>query len=230
MVAFVDVIIPWFEAMATPERYEALAYVHGAWQNKLGVSPTVSVCLSERFCKAEAVMPAVEASRASVVVVADADVVPTVDVPTAVADVWSGRELWARPYTEVFRLNAGPTYEYMMGNPVDLENIFNLTQKPYIGVPGGGIVVISRHNYLKIPLDKRFKGWGGEDESWGLALWTLLGAPWIGMSNLIHLYHEPQERLTRQIGNEANELLRHRYHACISKPDRMQALVNESKV
>jgi hypothetical protein len=148
---------------------------------------------------------------------------------TAIAKVRWDCEPWAKPYTNVYRLNKQSTEDWFDTKHVDLNDIQNLAQTPYIGIPGGGVVVISRENYELVPLDKRFVGWGSEDESWGYALHTILGPPWVGMSNLIHFWHEPQDRLDRKVGNLANEELRKRYLSLVSKTEKMQALVNEGK-
>lgn len=225
----VEIIIPWFPALATPERTRALEWNLYRWAALGHGPPAVSVSPSERFCKADAVRAAVRSSRASCLVVADADVQPPADMATAIAKVRWDCEPWAKPFTNVYRLNKQATEDWFQTKHVDLGNIQNLTQPPYIGIPGGGIVVISRENYELVPLDKRFIGWGGEDESWGYAMHTILGPPWVGMSNLIHLWHEPQERLNRRTGNLANEELRKKYLKLVSKVDKMRALVDEGK-
>lgn len=225
----VEIIIPWFTKLSDPDREAALDWCIERW-TALGYGPpAVSRSASDRFCKAKAVTAAVESSRASWVVVADADVAPPADMERAIAKVRWDCEPWAKPYTNVYRLNKESTRKWFNKEHVDLDNIHSLAEKPYIGIPGGGVVVISKENYLKVPLDPRFIGWGSEDESWGFALHTILGPPWVGMSNLIHFWHEPQSRLNRQVGNEANRALRSRYMSAISKPDKMQRLVNEGK-
>lgn len=224
----VEVIIPWFSKLADSDREAALAWVLARW-TALGFPVAVARCPLERFCKARAVDMALRSSRASWLILADADVAPPAGIGKAVAKVRWDCEPWAKPFTNVVRLNRESSQKWFQGSHVDLEEILNLTQKPTIGVPGGGMVIISRENYEQVPLDKRFVGWGGEDESWGFALHTILGPPWTAMADLIHFYHEPQERMTRQKGSLENDALRSRYLQAISKVDKMQALVNESK-
>lgn len=224
----VEVIIPWFPALADADREAAFGWVMARW-TALGFCVAVAQCPAKRFCKAEAVAAALKRSRASWLILADADVVPPVKINYSLDKVRHDDEPWAKPYTQVYRLNRESSSKWYQGIHVDLEDIQNLTQTPNIGVPGGGIVILSREKYDQVPLDKRFVGWGGEDESWGYALHTIFGPPWISMSNLIHLWHEPQERMTRQKGSLENEALRSRYLKAISKVDKMQALVNEGK-
>lgn len=225
----VEVIIPWFSALEDEDRSRALAWCCHRW-TALGYGPpALARSSAKRFCKADAVSAAVRSSDASWLVVADADVQPPADMDRALAAVrWDGHP-WAKPYTNVYRLNKQATNDWFQCKHVELFDIQNLAQEPYIGIPGGGVVVISRENYLQVPLDKRFVGWGGEDASWGYALHTILGPPWVGMSNLIHFWHLPQERLDRRTGNTDNEELRKRYLFSVSKADKMQALVNEGK-
>ena len=229
MTLEVEVIIPWFTKLANPDREAALAWVGARW-TVLGYRCRLARSPSERFCKAEAVGMALRTSRASWLIVADADVAPPAGIDRAVERCRWDCEPWVKPFTHVIRLNKESSQKWYQGKHVDLEDVQNLTQKPNIGVPGGGIVIISRENYDKVPLDKRFVGWGGEDESWGFALHTILGPPYIEMPDLIHFYHEPQERMTRQKGNLENDALRSRYLKAIAKPDKMQALVDEGKL
>lgn len=168
-------------------------------------------------------MPALAASTADIVVVADADVWCD-ETETAVEEVAAGAG-WAIPHRGVFRLTETATSQVLAGESwIDLE----LDERPYLGLLGGGIVVAHRETLLTIPLDPRFIGWGGEDDSWGMALRTMLGPPARGRGQLVHLWHPPQPRVTRRRGSAANWKLRGRYLAAVDDPAAMRRLLTEA--
>lgn len=168
-------------------------------------------------------MPALERSEAEIVIVADADVW-TDGLPEAVAAVKNGAA-WAMPHRLVRRLNEDSTARYLAGETEDLE----LEQLVYRGVWGGGYIVARRETLLTVPLDPRFVGWGGEDESWALALHTLAGPGWRGGADLVHCWHPPQERWTRRRGSRASWKLYGRYRAARDDIAAMRGLISEGR-
>jgi hypothetical protein len=97
-------------------------------------------------------------------------------------------------------------------------------QLPYAGYPGGGVTVLARDTYAHIPLDPRFVGWGQEDQSWALALTCLHGTPWRKYRwPLWHLWHPPQQRMSRAVGSEAGRALLGQYRMLRTDPRRMSA-------
>lgn len=219
----VEVIIPWFPKLSDDLRGQSFKWVHRQYLDA-GFTVRVAECPSERFCKGDALLPALRDSMASTVVVADADVWCD-GLPRAIEAVRWDCEGWAKPHKLVHRLDLNSSADYMDGE----KNLLKLRamQRPYIGLIGGGIMVLPRELALDIPIDSRFVGWGGEDYSWGLALHTLAGPPWLGQSDMIHLFHYPQERITRKIGNAENEKLRKRYLDAAGREARMRKLVDE---
>lgn len=176
------------------------------------------------WVKALAFTPALQASDAEIVVMADADVWSD-GLDEAIAAVRGGAE-WATPHGEVLRLTEEATEAVLGGGDPEGQP---LEQRPYPGVLGGGFVVARRETLLEVPMDPRFKGWGGEDESWGFALWHLLGPPKRLGRPLYHLWHPPQERITRRRGSTESWRLRKRYSAAArSGPDAFQALLEEA--
>lgn len=213
----VEVIIPF--AGDCPHRVWALKRVRGRypWPVTLAVG-------GSPWSKGAAVMPAVSNSSADVVVLADADVW-TDGVHAAVAEVEAGAA-WAIPHRGVFRLTEQATRELVLAEP--WEHLAT-TERPYLGVAGGGIVVLPRSLLLQVPLDPRFVGWGGEDESLGIALRTLLGPPWRGKAPLVHLWHPPAPRLSRSRGSRESWALRKRYVKAQNNPGAMRALLEEAR-
>lgn len=213
----VEVIVPW--AGSCPFRRRALDWVVGRyrWPVVIAEGPTPWV-------KARAVAPAVAASTADVVVIADADVwAPGID--EAVVAVETGAP-WAVPHRGVFRLSPDGTDNLLDGECWEDQS---LDQRPYLGVEGGGIVVAPRETLLDVPLDPRFVEWGQEDESWGIALHHLAGLRYRAKQPLIHLWHPHPPRMDRRHGSIQSRALFRRYLNARRDPAQMRSLIEEAK-
>lgn len=181
------------------------------------------------WVKALAVNPAVQASTADIVIVADADVWVSglKDAVAAVAHGDYGREWrWAIPHHLVHRLSREATAMVLAG--ADFRGL-GLDQRPYVGVAGGGFIVAPRKVLLDVPLDPRFVGWGQEDVSIAIALTTLHGAPWRARPDLVHLWHPPAERANRKIGTVAGRELWRRYQRARHDPVQLRRLIEEGQ-
>lgn len=213
----VEVIVPWLPTCEHRQRAWDFIRPQYRW-------PVAEALGGLPWVKAQALAPAIEASSAEVIVVADADVW-TEGTAEAVKQVQQGAA-WAIPHSTVHRLDEGATEKVLagarwQGQPVE--------QRPYHGLKGGGIVVASREVLLSVPMDPRFVGWGQEDESWGYALTCLVGEPWRGPDPLVHLWHPPQQRLTRRHGSQEGWSLRRRYVKARHDPVRMRLLIEEAR-
>lgn len=216
----VETIIPW--RAGCPHRTAALHLIRRLWAR---THPSWTVTVAEHdgpWCKAAAVMPAVARSDADTIIVADADVwVDDIDQM-----IGTGR--WVVPHLKVHRLSELATEAVFSG--VDFEDAARcgLTERPYEGVPGGGMVIVRRLDAMRIPLDLRFVGWGGEDHAWGYALTTMLGEPVRYDNPLWHLWHPPQPRQSRKIGSHQSEKLRRRYRDARNTVADMGVVVGEA--
>lgn len=223
------VLIPW---AATDEwRTRALAHVT-AWWRSLGYDPVLGRH-DGPWRKALAVADALARTDADVLVVADADVfVPGVE--RAIALVEQGAP-YAIPHVRVHRLTERATTQLYETGTHDGEMEKGC---PYVGVVGGGMVVLRRDVYEDCPLDASYAGWGREDEAFGLALEVLHGPPERLDNPLWHLWHPAPPRLNRRdpLRPESQEryLCYLRAHRRWSKglPDgaeAMRALVDEAR-
>jgi hypothetical protein len=213
----VSVVIPWREGC--PHREAALRWL----QDRLHYPWTTAECLGE-WNKGLAVMPAVRLNKhVEVIVMHDADVWCR-NLRTAVLAVVSGAAEWAVPHQVVRRLDQVSTSRVLGGE--EPNDRMSLDEQPYDGMLGGGIVVAHRDTILDTPIDDRFRGWGQEDQSWGMALRTLHGAPWRGDADLYHLWHPPAERWTRHRGSPENWKLQVQYNdAKFKGPEAMRQLL-----
>lgn len=217
----VSVLVP---ARLDRQRQDLWDFLRPRWE-KLGYEIVEGTCTGP-WCKARAVEDALSRATGRILVVADADVWCD-GVPAAVAKVKAGAA-WAIPHYLVRRLTMPATLEVLAsGNWPIRRTTTTYAQPPYPGRPGGGIVVLSRESYAKVPMDPRFTGWGQEDESWALALGTLLGRSWRGLADLWHLHHPPAARQSRNFGSQASMNLHRRYVVAHRQPRRMEALVAE---
>lgn len=212
----VEVIIPWRGGCVWRER--ALRFV----RSRYGLPVTIASAPAGPWCKAAALMPAVAASCADVLVVADADVFT--DGLDAAIDAVRDGAAWAVPHRLVHRLTEDGSRGVLAG--ADWRTM-PVAQLPYVGFEGGGLVVLRREVAVEVPMDSRFLGWGQEDESWALALRTMVGSPWRGTAPLVHLWHPPQNRLSRRWGSTESRALAGRYRAAYGDREAMGRLLEE---
>lgn len=217
----VTVIIPW--QPGCPHRTSALGWVLDQWE-ATGHQVLLGWLEDQPWCKAAAVANALPRVVGDVLVVADADVWSP-GTSAAIEAVRAGAA-WAMPHGRVHRLTPESTARVLAGTaptPGD-----RLVQAAYRGWPGGGTVVLPTSTYRAVPLDPRFVGWGGEDESWARALDLLAGPGWRGTAPLYHLWHPPQKRMSRRWGSPEAKALAGRYRAA-STPQAMRDLINETE-
>lgn len=218
----VEVVVPW--RPGCHHRTVALHHVLNLYRTA-GFTPTVAGYDADPWVKARAVTPAVEASDADLIVMADADCWPT-NLHEALEAVESAP--WAVPHWTVYRLTADATRAVLDGTR-PLDETVDCERPPYRGFAGGGVVILPRSTYLDVPLDPRFEGWSGEDESWARALSTLVGEPWRGIAPLYHLWHPPQPRMNHRHGSPASQALTFNYRQAKGRPAQMRQLVEEGR-
>ena len=215
----VEVLIPY--AGDDPHRAAALAYVvahldaHG-WP--------VKVCrTSGPWSKGKAVNGALRDSTADVVVVHDADSFAAHEALTAAVDAC---QAWAVPHSQVRRLTPEATADVIGG--AEPAKSTPTAEPNRHAMDGGGIVIARREVWADVGgFDARFAGWGGEDQSLGLALSALHGTPWRGTAILWHLWHPPAEHYRQ--GTRDNLRLLRRYQAARRRPDTLLRLIEEAR-
>lgn len=180
--------------------------------------------------KAVAIGNGINKARGDILIVADADVWCD-GLEEAVGEL--GSAPWVMPHRLVYRLDQNATealYDLAYLHPRDVCGpSFTPDEPPYIGWVGGGISVFRREAWEKAPMDPRFVGWGSEDVSWGHALDALVGDHERLHADLYHLWHPPQDRISRRVGNDYSESLWHQYRAARHRPEVMARLVDEGR-
>lgn len=198
---------------------------HGRWQLVIGAC-------EGPWSKGLALADALGRADGEVLVLADADsfVDPQV-LNNATLKVAAGADPWAVPHTMVHRLSRAGT-EMLYAGTLDANRT---CRRPYMGVAGGGIVVVARAAYEAAGgVDPRFYGWGGEDMCLGWALNALVGQHRRHGARLIHLWHPSDApRLNERgspRGSDESEALAARYRIARHDPARMAAVVSERSV
>lgn len=175
------------------------------------------------WCKAAAVADAAARASGEILVVHDADCyLSDEQLMAAAAVVADGTERWVVPHDHVLRFTALQTAAVLAGRIPD--GPFSQYRAP----AGGGIAVLPRAAYETVGgLDRRFVGWGGEDEAFARSLDTLWGRryrPRRGRA-LVHLWHEPAR--DRHAASPETAALAARYRAADGDPVEMRALIGE---
>lgn len=221
------VVVPF--ASEDPQRIAAWKWVRNRYETDYPEWEIVTGTCETPFCKALAVQDALSNTDADLLVVADSDVW-CADL-ALVAKVADGTYDWALPHRQIYRLNR--IASQLVYDGADIHETASrphmLAERWYDGMVGGGIIILPRDLYERVPLDPLFQGWGGEDESWGRALKTLAPRPSHGSARLWHLFHEPQPRMNRRMGNVENRKRTERYIAAEGNPTAMKSLVGEAR-
>lgn len=211
-----------------PHRYLAWGWVraqfakhHPDWDLVVGTTDV------EGFSRTQAILDALTRTDADTIIVSDADVWSN-GLRFAVSHVHEYG--WAIPHNLIHRLSAPSTEAVLTGAdwhglPLSQDN--KQDSRPYRGHECGTLTVFRRDVLESVPPDPRFVGWGSEDDAQALALRTLIGPPWRGEADLVHLHHPPQPRLNRVVGNETSKALLDRYQRARHNPPAMRALIEE---
>lgn len=217
----VSIVLPWREGC--PDRGAAFRHVTAHLAARYPDWEQVIADYPGDWSKARAIIAGAAQADGDVIVMHDTDVL-VADLQTAVDRLQSAA--WVVPHYYVHRLTQSATEAVYRGaDPWVLTS--EVVERKYRGVKTGGVVVMSRRLLLEYPPDSRFVGWGGEDESWGHLLSTMVGSPWRGNEPLIHLWHPPAPRLTRAVGSVETEALATRYRDASRHPALMQPLHRE---
>lgn len=164
------------------------------WYTARGYPVRVGTATTSPWCKAEAYNPAVAASDAEVVVLADADSFVATAVLDRAIDACTTMP-WACPFSRVRRLTAHATDALLTCDPatVEIPPVGDLHSDVHDCLPGGGIVVMRRDVAVRCgPFDAKFRGHGGEDYALGNVARTFTGEYAVGFTApLWHLWHPP---------------------------------------
>lgn len=213
-----------------PERRAAWHYVARWLMEHHGWPLAVGAPLGE-WVKAEAVWNALATTAfypgSHTLIVHDADVFVAPEALRAAVEAVEAGAAWAIPHGTVYRLDEQTTSALLETGELPDAPLY--VRWPYLGMAGGGIVVLTRDTYLETPLDRRFVGWGGEDQAWGWALETFYGPAWRGDAALYHLWHPHAAPGHQKSPRVESERLRRVYRAHRGHPDLLRPIVEAGR-
>lgn len=217
------VLVPW--RPGDPHRARNWAWCRHRW-DIAGLQVIEGADEGGEFSRTQAILDARARTDADVLVVADADVWCD-DLGLDQLDTG-----WAIPHL-VHRLSEPSTRQLLDGHPdwrtLPLSADNPQDQKPYRVHPAGTLLTLTAATFDAAPPDSRFVGWGQEDDAWAAALAGLVGPPRRTTADVVHLWHPPQARRSRRVGNTANQTLARRYRDARRSPERMRALIEEAR-
>lgn len=192
-----SVVVPWHNTH--PTREASWDWMHRWYRQNLPFAEIIQIQPeeNEEFNKPTLVNKGVQLAQGEVVIIADSDVLPTVPGVLQEAAAHALYAPWVVPHGQVLRLREEPTARLLTAPVTTTVYPYGpLVRHPYMGVAGGGLIVIRRERFLVMGgFDPVFKGWGGEDTAFGVAADTLLGQH-LRYSHvpLLHFYHPPGPR------------------------------------
>jgi hypothetical protein len=175
-------------------RDKLFGYVLRWWQHHF---PEAEICVGRNFDtpfnRSAARNDAFDQSTGSVLIVADADTVPTVEgVKASLAEVVATK-CWSIPYAELryYNLSEDAT-NFILNQPIDQE--FTEPDHPdeyeHKITSWAGCLILPREAWETVDgYDERFVGWGFEDNSFRLKLDKLWGPHNRQDSYCCHLWH-----------------------------------------
>ena len=221
----VSIVVPF--RSGCPQRERIWSFLRGRWIARF---PDWQLITAEDdlgpWRKGLAVRRGIELSTGDIIAIVDADV--WCDAVEQGVELACGGAPWVMPFTRVVRLTESATNQVLLGGDVAAiaGRRRSRAEPAYVQSAAGGMVILQRSIAFTVPIDERFTGWGQEDEAWRLALETLAGPRARVDASLLHLWHPPQERLTRSIGSREGAELRRRYSLARGNPDLMRDLVD----
>lgn len=222
----VSVVVPW--SPGCPHRERAWEFVRARYD---GLEIVTGDSPPGPYNRSAAIVNGARRASGDVLLIADADVFLAGELDQVVAE--ATRAGWAVPHLLLHRLSPESTDRVLAGAdwrglPLSTDNAQD--RRPYKGNETGTMVAVRRDVLLEVPPDVRFVGWGSEDQAWAMALHSIVGAPWRGGDDLVHLWHPPQPRMTRVVGTEENRRLLNRYRRARQSVAAMRSLVDEVEV
>lgn len=200
-----------------------LAEHHPGWPVVVGADH------SPLYSRTRAILDGCSKIDADVYVILDADVWVDNLAETARAAEVHG---WAIPHKLLHRLHRDSTALVLGGadwRGLPLSDDNEQDQRPYVGHEAGTILAVRSDVLETAPPDPRFEGWGSEDDAWSILLNGLVGPPWRGRADCVHLWHPAQPRMNRRVGTAANAALLARYRKVRRDKGALRHLVAETR-
>lgn len=159
--------------------------------------PEAQICIGrnfdEPFHRGKARNDAFEEATGDILIVADADTVPTVyGVDMAIEEILEGRAPWVLPYGQerYYNLTEAATRHVLNGPVMEIPEPPVPELWDHKLTSWAGCLVMPRSAWMAVQgYDERFVGWGGEDNAFQIVLDVLHGPHTRIDSYVCHLWH-----------------------------------------
>jgi len=218
-----SVVIPW-----RPDdgiRSEIFDWTMERYRSLFG---DIEICLgdslSEPFNRAASRNLAVEQSSSDLIVIADADTPPMLELADALLAL-SPAKPWAHPYDLYYSLTEQQTFDLLLTDPKDPlshpRGDFEFVMRSWAGA-----ICMRKDAYnLLGGYDERFTGWGYEDTAFSCAATIIFGNAHRVHGQAYHLWHgRPQSLTWEQPHIAANRALCGEYTLCSDKDSMLEYL------
>src|SRR6185437_3481241 len=188
-----------------PQRAKVWQWLMRYWKHELPDAELI-VCTddSRPFCKAAAFNRGFETAKGGIIVLLDADCyIRGPVIQDCAHKIWSsarrGIPLWYVPYRRFYRLNETASKRLMASDPADPVRFPDPPAHGDVEQPetastghwwGALIQIMPQEAFAEAGgMDERFRGWGGEDVSFMLAVDTLYGKHKTSNNPVCHVWH-----------------------------------------
>lgn len=182
-----------------PQRIRVWEYIKQKYALEFPNFEVIEGKCQGEWCRPEAIIDAFTKSSGEYLVIGEPDAW-SYDLHNALRAVVEGPRHWSWSvgHWSKYRLTELATDSVLrvstsLSDAITVDD--NLIEQPYYLVPGNTGMVMRRSTFLECPPDTQFKGWGSEDQAWGMALRYLLGPEWRRTNApLVHLWHPKEGR------------------------------------
>jgi len=235
----ISLLVPFRANGPRDQRIKSWAWIEKRWR---AVLPEAELCVGtdtgEPFSKCVAVNDAYAQSSGDMLVIADADSWVEREVIEKGLMIAAHKEHLVVPWWKAHRLRKSDSQAVMKHDPAGPNPVTAEMRKACEGegpspASAAMVLCIQRRAFERVGgMDPRFRGWGSEDVSFGLATWTLLGRNEYSMGEAFALYHpQPKNddgfRVWKNDAGMENIPLYNRYAQAQGRPDLMTAICSE---
>jgi hypothetical protein len=245
----ISLLVPFRPSVHHPHRARLWRWLRDYWRHELPEAEIViGRSTSHAFSKTEAVNDAARRARGGIFVLLDSDAYlagsAIMEATRQIEEAAErGHHLWFVPYRNLYRLTeestelvleSDPSHPYRFSTPPPEDAVESTEGSMHGHHYGAMCLIMPREAFETVGcMDPRFKGWGGEDVAFLLALDTLYGKHKSLKNDILHLWHPSIGKTVTdkmwegQHSPGVNNNLAVRYHRAHGDSVKMRILVDE---
>jgi len=236
----ISILVPFRTDSKTDARIAAWEWIRQRWSVLL---PGAEIVMGDDtgghpFSKTVAVNDAYRKSRGEMLILADADSWVEAHALEQAIAMAARRERLVMPWIQSYRFSKANSAAIMAADPKGpLPVTAEMRKQGKEDAPSPAtaamVAVLQRRAFERVGgMDPRFRGWGSEDVSFGLACWTMLGRNAFILGEAYALYHprplnDGNMRVWKKDPGSLNFALWHRYKHAQGRPEEMVSLCRE---